>query len=175
MLGCPEATSGPPGRFFGSDEVWIGGEATENPGMAFRDEFAVDVSILEPERAEEPAMLIAGRSGNPHMAAGELCVERVSSLASVGLVEFGRIDALESNLHGAARVVPACHGVGVVHRLHTPERPAGGIMPRAARQGRDHRREDGRHDHVPGPHPARQAGGRWRDAESGRRHRNSVV
>ena len=46
--------------------------------MPLGNQFAVEIAIVEPERAEEPAMLVAGPSGHSHPASDELLIERVA-------------------------------------------------------------------------------------------------
>lgn len=78
MVHLPQPALRPPGRLLGVDEIGIGSEAIKHPGMPLGNQFAVEIAIVEPERAEEPAMLVAGPSGHSHPASDELLIERVA-------------------------------------------------------------------------------------------------
>ena len=138
--------------------------------MPLGNQFAVEITFFEPERAEEPAMLVAGGPGHPHPARGEFLVECVAGCAAVGLVKLGRIDAQETDLHGPPGFIDAGHGVAIIDHCHPPQRPAGGIVLRAHRYGGGDCRDQRGERHIPRPQVAGQAAGDRRNAEVWRRH-----
>jgi len=71
VRGRPEPAPGLTGFRLGCQKIRVGREAAEDPGVPFCDEFAIQIAVVEPERAEEPAVLVAGRAFHAHGAAGE--------------------------------------------------------------------------------------------------------
>ena len=143
---------------FGREQRVVGGESAEGPGPALGHEFAVDVAVGDPERAEQPAMLIAGISLDPHMPPADLAGERLTRLLTERLPELRCVDADEANLPGPPLGIDAGDGVTVVDRLHPPQRPTRVVEPGAHRHDdRRHGRRNRSDDQVRRPQPWGQA------------------
>jgi hypothetical protein len=67
-------------------------------------------------------------------------------------------------------LVEARHGIGIVHRLHTPQRSPSRIVARAAREDRGQPRGHRSQPDVPGPEAAGETGGRGRNTKPGTKH-----
>ena len=130
------------GSRLGGDQIIVGGETPEGPGPALRHEFPVEIPLVDPEPAQQPAMLIAGRAGHANAPTGEFLGQGPAGRTAVGLALLRGVDADQPDLLAASRLVAAGHRVAVVNRLDLPEGPAGLVDPRAHRDRQaDHRRE----------------------------------
>ena len=161
----PEAAAGLAGRRLGVEQIRLGIEAAEYPGPAIVHEFAIDISLVYPERAEQPSVLVARVPIHPYPSSNQLLSQGVAGLPAEGLVEFRTVDAHEPDLLRPVRLIDTGNGVAVVHEGHPPERSTLRIVQRAHWHRGNDRREDRGNEDIPSPHVPRHAGRRARDAK----------
>ena len=167
----PETASGATGGRLSGDQIVVLGEPCERPGPALGHHLPVEVAGVEAERAEHPAMLVAGVALHPHDAAGEFGHQCRPRLAALRLIEFRGVDSHEPHPHLPPFGVEAGDGVAVIDHLDPPGLPALGVGGRAEwSRGGDDRRQHRRGHCVRGTEPARHAPWRRRKHEpAGRR------
>ncbi len=103
----------------------VGGKPSERPCPALRDQLQVEVSIVKPERAEQPAVLIDCIPLDPYHTCVELEGECPTSSVAVGLAMLWRVDAQKPDPFRLSVFVEAGDRVTIVDCLDPPERLAG--------------------------------------------------
>jgi len=129
----PETAASTPGSRLVGRVVIIDRECSKRPGPAVCDHLLGDVTVVDPEPTEKPSILVACLALDAHQTTGEFCREGLTRLFTKRLTQLRRINADETNFLTSAFRVAAGHRVAVMHRLHAPDRSAGGFVPRAHR------------------------------------------
>ncbi len=88
--------------------------------MAFGDQFAVEIALVNPEGAQQPVVLVAAVRLQPDGLSLHLLSKCRAGFLSVGLAVFRSVNPQQTNPFLSAVCRHGRDGVAIMHRLNGP-------------------------------------------------------